>query len=122
LIRLVLTPASKANSSGGGRSDHQTVGFKLSVGDKLFVQVTVGNVDGEHMETPRGLLVGGKGQDILKPTDLVHVRDFADGRMYWVELTATAPGIFNLTLELGLGDISLGDGPKVAGITGEVTV
>jgi hypothetical protein len=113
LTLLSLMPR-RADGSGAA-SDH------LSVGDKLIVRVKVGNVEGRHMENPDSVALTGQGVDLTEMTDLsAPVQNFADGRSYDVTLTVRRPGSLNLELELGLGDMALGAGPKAAGVRGEV--
>jgi hypothetical protein len=111
LTMLSMMPR-KADGSGADRNH-------LSVGDKLIVRVLIGGVDGKHMEDPSAAAVKGAPNadlvDFGKP-----VQSFPDGRSYDVEFVMNAPGTFDMSLELGIGDIALGKGPKAEHIQATV--
>lgn len=113
-LNLLSLMPRKADGSGGNL-DH------LSVGDKIIARVEVGNVDADQLEDPSVVGLGGTGVGNVEVGTWRRAQKLTDGATYDVELNITRPAAsLNLTVELGLGDITLGQGAKASGIHGEV--
>lgn len=111
----LLSLMPRKGGGGGGDLDH------LTVGDKIVARVEVGNVNAAELEDPTVVALTGSGLPNVNPGTMRRVQKLANGATYDVEILITRPAAsLNLALELQLGDIALGTGPKATGIHGEV--
>ncbi|HUH02757.1 MAG TPA: hypothetical protein VML75_12250, partial [Kofleriaceae bacterium] len=87
---------------------------RMTVGETFMARIEVGNVDGEQMPEFMGARSqSGPGYDCLNGGSTTFVSGDANGKTYDIEYTAVKVGSVAMNVELGIGDMALGSGPKV---------